>query len=162
MRHGPGGGIYRFVITALQTGSTVFAFEATEPPGGGPPLHIHTREEEFFFVLEGEFTFWLDGQVAKRSAGEAAFVPRGMPHCFRNCSDKPARMLILFTPGGIEGFFEYGTPLADGSAPPDNLLLERIAALGPAHGLEVLGPSPLADRALGCASNPPVEARAEV
>jgi hypothetical protein len=54
VRYGPGGAIYRVVITQEQTGNTLFAFEAKEPPGGGPPLHIQTREEEFFFVLEGE------------------------------------------------------------------------------------------------------------
>jgi quercetin dioxygenase-like cupin family protein len=112
--YGLGGGIYRVVAACEQTDNAFFAFEATEPPGGGPPLHIQTREEEFFFVLEGEFTFWLDGHVVKRSAGGTAFVPRGMPHCFKNTSPSPSRMLILFAPGGIEGFFEYAKPLANG------------------------------------------------
>ena len=143
MYHGPGGAIYKVLATPARTGNLHFAFEATEPPGGGPPLHIHTRHEEFFFVLEGEITFWLDGQVITRSAGGTAFVPRGVPHCFKNCSDKPARVLVLFTPGDIEGFFEYGKPLDNGGVPPDELLMERIAALGPSYGLELLGPSPL-------------------
>jgi quercetin dioxygenase-like cupin family protein len=141
--YGPGGGIYQIVATRKQTGNIHFAFEAVEPPGGGPPLHIHTREEEFFFVLEGEITFWLDGRVINHSTGGTAFVPRGMPHCFKNCSDRAARVLILFTPGDIEGFFEYGKPLANGSAPSDEMLIERIAALCPAYGIELLGPSPL-------------------
>ena len=141
--YGPGGGIYRVVATAEQTGSVHFAFEATEPPGGGPPLHIQMRHDELFFVLEGEISFWLDGQVVHRSAGCAAFVPRGMPHCFKNCSDKPARLLILFTPGDIEGFFDYGKPLANGSVPPDELLMQRITALGSDYGVELIGPSPL-------------------
>jgi len=83
VRYGPGGAIYRVVITPEQTGNTLFAFEAKEPPGGGPPLHIQTREEEFFFVLAGEISFWIGGQVSKRSAGGTAFVPRDVPHCFK-------------------------------------------------------------------------------
>lgn len=143
MYYGPGGGKYQVVAKPEQTGNIHFVFEAIEPPGGGPPLHIQTRHEELFFVLEGEITFWLDGQVIRRSAGGAAFVPRGMPHCFKNCSNKPARMLTLFTPGDIEGFFAYGEPLANGSTPPDEVLMERIAGLGPKYGVELLGPSPL-------------------
>jgi quercetin dioxygenase-like cupin family protein len=141
--YGPGGGIYRVVATSGQTGSTHFAFEAMEPPGGGPPLHIQAFEEEFFFVLEGEITFWLGGQVITRRTGGTAFVPRGMPHCFKNCSDDRARVLILFTPGNIEGFFQYGKPLPDGTPPPEDLLMERLAALGPPYGIELVGPSPL-------------------
>ncbi len=52
-------------------------------------------------------------------------------------------MLIVFTPGDIQGFFDYGKALANGSAPPDEVLMERIAALGPVYGVEILGPSPL-------------------
>jgi quercetin dioxygenase-like cupin family protein len=143
VRFGPGGAVYRIVATRAQTDNAVFAFEATEPPGGGPPLHIHTREEEFFVVLEGDITFWLNGQVVTRSAGGTAFVPRGMPHCFKNCSDTPARVLVLFSPGSIERFFEYGEPLTDGSAPSDAILIGRAYALAPAYGIEMLGPSPL-------------------
>lgn len=51
------------LATPKQTGNLHFAFEATEPPGGGPPLHTRTYEEEIFFVLEGEITFWIDGEV---------------------------------------------------------------------------------------------------
>lgn len=78
-----------------------------------------------------------------RRAGETAFIPRGTPHCFKNCSDRTARVLVMFTPGGIEGFFDYGEPMPDGSVPSDAWLIERIGALAPHYGLELLGPSPL-------------------
>lgn len=143
VRYGPGGGVYRIVATASQTRNTHFAFEAIEPPGGGPPLHIHTREEEFFSVIEGEITFWIDGRVIKAGPGGSAFVPRGVAHCFKNSSDRPARLLVLFTPGDIEGFFEYGAPLSNGRAPSDHQLRERLGALAPRFGLDLLGPSPL-------------------
>jgi quercetin dioxygenase-like cupin family protein len=143
VRYGAGGGIYQIVATPAETGNTHFAFEAIEPPGGGPPLHVHTREDEFFLVLEGEISFYIDGRVIRAGAGQSAFVPRGAAHCFKNCSDRPARLLVLFTPGDIEGFFEYGAADEDGGAPPNDVLLERLEQLAPQFGLEVLGPSPL-------------------
>ena len=142
LRFGPGGGLYKIVATAAETANTIFAFEAFEPPGGGPPLHTHANEEEFFLVLEGEISFYIGGLVKQAAAGQSAFVPRGVPHCFKNCSQRDARLLILFTPGNIEGFFDFGkTP--DGIRPAENVLLERLSDYGSRFGLEVLGPSPL-------------------
>ena len=94
-------------------------------------------------MLPGEISFCLDGRVIHRTAGGTAFVPRGMPHCFKNCSKQRARVLTVFTPGDIQGLFDYGKALANGSAPPDEVLMERIAALGPVYGVELLGTSPL-------------------
>jgi quercetin dioxygenase-like cupin family protein len=142
IRFGPGGGVYQIVATAAETHNTHFAFEAIEPPGGGPPLHTHANEDAFFLVLEGEMTFSIGGRVIRGSEGETAFVPRGTPHCFKNCSERETRVLVLFTPGHIEGFFEYGRSTT-GRPPSNRVLLERLTALGPAYGLEVLGPSPL-------------------
>ena len=142
VRFGPGGGTYRVVTTAPETTGRHFAFEATEPPGGGPPLHTHAAEDEYFAVLDGEFTFYIDGCVTTVAAGGSAFVPHGMPHCFKNCTTRDARMLIVFTPGQIEGFFDYGLPV-DGQRPSDDRLIERILEMAPRFGIEVLGPSPL-------------------
>jgi quercetin dioxygenase-like cupin family protein len=142
IRFGPGGGVYRIVVTAEQTGGTHFGFEATEPPGGGPPLHIHHTEDELFLVLEGEITFYIDGRVIHARKGESAFVPRGAAHCFKNTSDREGKVLVLFTPGDIEGFFEFGAS-PDGRPPSDEQLLARLAELAPRFNLDVLGPSPL-------------------
>lgn len=130
------------MATSSETGNTHFAFEASEPPGGGPPLHIHTREEEYFHVLDGEITFYIGGRVLTVAAGGSAFVPRGTPHCFKNCSNRDARVLVLFTPGDIEGFFEFGRA-ERGVVPTDEELIERLIQFAPEFGLEVLGPSPL-------------------
>jgi len=143
VRFGPGGGLYQIVATAAETGNTHFAFEATEPPGGGPPLHVHAHEEEFFFVLDGEMTFYIDGRIIRATAGETAFVPRGVPHCFRNTSHRDARMLVIFTPGTIERFFDFGVS-RDGMRPAEETLTARFTEAAPAFGLTILGPSPLA------------------
>ena len=142
IRFGPGGGVYRIVTTAAQTGGRIFAFEAIEPPGGGPPLHTHAGEDEYFLVLKGEMTFYIDGKTIVAKEGESAFVPRGAAHCFKNRSTREARALVLFTPGNIEGFFDYGLPV-NGAASSDEHLIQRLRELGPRYGLEFLGPSPL-------------------
>ena len=142
VRFGPGGGTYRVVTTARETTGRHFAFEVAEPPGGGPPLHTHATEDEYFAVLDGEFMFYIDGCVTAVLAGGSTFVPRGVPHCFKNCSTRDARMLVLFTPGQVEGFFDYGLPV-NGQRPSDDRLIERILELAPRFGIEVLGPSPL-------------------
>ena len=144
IRYGPGGGIYRIVTTTAQTGGIHFALDCTEKPGGGPPLHVHETEEEYFFVTEGEFTFSIDGKITKAKAGESAFVPRGKVHCFKNCTNQDARMLALFTPGNIEGYFDFGLPLEDGSIPSEACLIERMNAIGQKFNVkQVEGPSPL-------------------
>jgi uncharacterized cupin superfamily protein len=93
-------------------------------------------------VLEGELTFYIDGQIVKASTGESAFIPRGLPHCFENCSARVARVLVMFTPGHIEGFFDYGLPV-DNARPSDARLAERLRDFAPKFGLELIGPSPL-------------------
>jgi len=144
IRYGLGGGIYRIVTTTAQTGGIHFALDCTGKPGGGPPLHVHETEEEYFFVTEGEFTFSIDGKITKAKAGESAFVPRGKVHCFKNCTNQDARMLALFTPGNIEGYFDFGLPLEDGSIPSEACLIERMNAIGPKFNVkQVDGPSPL-------------------
>ena len=102
---------------------------------GGPPLHIHGTEEEYFFVTEGEMTFFIDGKITKVKAGESAFALRGKVHCYKNCTNQDARMLAIFTPGKIEGYFDFGLPMEDGSIPSEACIIERFNAMGQSnHG----------------------------
>src|SRR3954465_4651871 len=90
--------------------------EAIVPPGGGPPPHVHSREEEGFYVLEGEITFTIGDRRLVASAGTFASMPVGTPHSFKNESGRPARMLISVAPAGLEKmFFEVGVPVAQGA-----------------------------------------------
>jgi hypothetical protein len=78
-----------------------------------------------------------------RGAGETAFAPRGKVHCYKNCTNQVARMLALFTPGKIEGYFDFGLPLEDGSIPFEACIIERMNAIGPRFNvIQVKGPSP--------------------
>src|SRR5579859_8200912 len=110
------GDVYRFLATGEDANGKYALFEALVGPGGGPPLHVHSREEEGFYVLEGEITFTVGGERVVASAGTFAHVPVGTPHSFRNESDRPARMLLSVAPAGLERmFFECGVPVAPGA-----------------------------------------------
>jgi len=111
-------------------------------PGGGPPPHVHAREEEGFFVLEGEVTLWADDERIVATAGMFVNMPAGVPHSFKNESSMPARMMIMVAPAGLEQmFFEVGVPLADGSTaalPHTQEEIERLLAVAPKYGVEIL------------------------
>jgi len=113
---------------------------AVVPPNGGPPFHIHQHEDETFYVLEGTPTFRLGDDTIVAGPGDFVNVPKGTPHCFHNASDAPVRMILTFTPAGIERFFEETLERAyDLSQPcPDNIdeVGARYAAAAPRYGLE--------------------------
>lgn len=126
------------LVGAEQAGGTLSLFDISVQPGGGPPLHVHGREDETFRVLEGELTFWVGGESRVVAAGEAAFGPRGVPHRFENRSNRPARMLVAVTPGGFCGYFrEVGTPATEGMAAPalDEAAIARLLAPAERYGL---------------------------
>src|SRR5688572_4625064 len=138
------GDVYRFLATGEDTNGTYALWEALVPPGGGPPPHVHSREEEGFYVLEGEITFTVNGERVVATVGTFANMPVGTPHSFLNESDKPAKMLISVAPAGLEEmFFEVGVPLAAGATiapPPSKEEIERLRALAPKYGIEILPP----------------------
>ena len=114
------GDTLTFKATADTTGGTLTAIECEAAPGGGPPPHVHVNEDESFYVLDGGFEILLGDELLRAGPGDYAFVPRGTVHRFANVGDDVARILILFTPGGLEQFFRAaGTPATDdGPAPP--------------------------------------------
>ncbi|SRR5579884_853930 len=131
---GPVGGPLTFKARAAQTGGAMTVLENVIPPGQGPPLHVHTGEDEAWYVLEGHLRFQLEDDVRVACAGSFVFVPRGMAHCFQNIADEPARILVIFTPAGMERFFVEFAALAS----PDP---EAFARIGELVGMKVLGPA---------------------
>ena len=135
------GDVYRFLATGEDTNGKYAVWEALVPPGGGPPPHVHSREEEGFYVLEGEITFTIKGEQIVATAGTFANMPVGTPHSFKNESDKPARMLISVAPAGLEKmFFEVGVPLPEGAttaSPPTKDEIEKLLATAPRYGIEI-------------------------
>jgi quercetin dioxygenase-like cupin family protein len=135
------GDVYRFLATGEDTNGKYALWEAIVPAGGGPPAHVHSREEEGFVILQGEITFTVNGERIVAKAGTFANMPVGTPHSFRNESSKPAKMLISVAPAGLEAmFFEVGVPLAEGVAtalPPTKEEIEKLLAVAPKYGIEI-------------------------
>jgi quercetin dioxygenase-like cupin family protein len=127
--------------TGESTGGSLVLLENLTAPGGGPPPHTHTREDEFWYVLEGTFEIRIGDQVHTLGAGGFAYAPRGTIHNFRNTAQTPSRILVGFTPGGMEGFFrESGRPATDdGPAPSvDEHEIARTMAAAPSYGVEAV------------------------
>ena len=129
--------------TGELTDGALVLLENVTAPGGGPPPHVHAREDEFFYALDGTFEVRIGDDLHVLGPGGFAFVPRGTVHNFRNTGDAPARILVGFTPGVIDGFFrESGRPAVDdGPAPPlaqDEIARTMVSA--ERYGLELVGP----------------------
>src|SRR5471032_3346399 len=86
------GDVYRFLATGEDTNGKYALWEAIVPPGGGPPPHVHSREEEGFYILEGEITLQVGGERIVTAAVMFANMPADTPHSFKNESGKPAKM----------------------------------------------------------------------
>jgi quercetin dioxygenase-like cupin family protein len=126
--------------TEQTTGGSLVLLENLTAPGGGPPPHIHTREDEFWYVIDGTFEIRIGDEVHALGPGGFAYAPRGTIHNFRNTADTPSRVLVGFTPGGMGGFFrESGRPATDdGPAPPfDEDELARTIVAAPKYGMEL-------------------------
>ncbi|MDQ3630370.1 MAG: cupin domain-containing protein [Actinomycetota bacterium] len=132
---GPAGGPLTFKARGEQTGGALTALENIVAPGDGPPLHAHADADESWYVIEGDLRFRLDAETASATTGSFVFVPRGTPHCFRNVGEQPARILVLFTPSGMEQFFDRFAALPAGPVDPD-----AFRDLGRDAGMEVVGP----------------------
>jgi quercetin dioxygenase-like cupin family protein len=132
---GPAGGPLTFKARGEETDGSLTAFVNTIAPGDGPPLHRHAGEDEAWYILEGQFRFRLDDVLHPAPAGSFVFVPRGTPHCFQNIGEEPGRILVLFTPAGMERFFDRFAALPREEAGPD-----AFRSIGAEVGMEILGP----------------------
>ena len=104
-----------------QTNGSLSVLEFAVSPKNGPALHTHLREDELWYVLEGDFRFKAGDAMFRVSAGGLAFGPRGMPHAFQNIGDTPGRLLVITTPSGLERFFEEFATLLPGPVSPEDL-----------------------------------------
>jgi quercetin dioxygenase-like cupin family protein len=132
----PLGGQVMFKLRDAQSGGSLIAFETVVGPGEGPPLHTHANEDETLYVIEGQVRFRLGDELETAPVGSFVFIPRGLPHTWQNHGDGPARMLIHFSPSGMERFFDSFARLDAPGA-------DAFATLGGEVGMAVVGP-PLA------------------
>ena len=122
--------------SADDTDGAFSLLEADEPPGFGPPMHIHHDAAEAFYVLEGEYVIFIRNEEHRCPAGSFIFIPAGVPHGFR-VGDVPSRKLNLYAPGAMVGYFgELSAALARGAADAG------LAGIAERHGMEIIGPVP--------------------
>jgi quercetin dioxygenase-like cupin family protein len=137
------GDTYTFKATTESTGGAFALIEASIPPGGGPPPHVHTREDEAFYLLDGVLEITAGDSEFLARTGDFVYLPRAITHCFKNPGVNAVRTLILATPAGFEHFFaEAGTPARPGEqAPPlEAAGFARLAALSQQYGAQIHTP----------------------
>ena len=120
--------------TAEDTGGGFAIVEVATPPQVGPPLHVHHREDEGLYVLEGMYEIRAGGQMIPAPPGTFVLLPRDVPHSYTNVGYRSGRLLVTITPAGFERFFEELGQIAP-TAPPDR---EQLAFIGQKYGLEII------------------------
>lgn len=130
-------------VAAEDTNGALAVAEVISPPQSGPPPHVHSREDETFYVLEGDLEFMVGDRTVPVTAGSIVYGPRGILHTYKNVGTEPSRMLVTITPAGFEKFFEeVGEPATDPSSPPPfgQEEIERLLATAPKYGMEIPPP----------------------
>jgi quercetin dioxygenase-like cupin family protein len=125
---------------ASQTGGSLGAIEVTSLQGGAPPMHIHDREDEAFYILEGDYTVFVGDEQIQANPGAWAYGPRGTRHGYR-VESPTGRHISLILPGGFESFFEEVAEFAIPGTPPP-AVMERMSAVATRYGVKLLGPPP--------------------
>ena len=134
----PTGAFVQVKTGSSDTGGALSILELHDQPGNGPARHVHTREDEVWWVLQGSYRVKVGDEMFQLSEGGMAWGPRGTPHAFQNVGAAPGRLLIITTPGGVEAFFQRFADLLPG--PVDQ---EVLAAVGQPSEIDFVGP-PLA------------------
>src|SRR5215469_4271016 len=106
-------------LSAMDTDGNYAILEDHTPPSGGPPLHRHSREDESFYVIEGQYVFEVDGQRLYGGPGSSVFAPKGTAHRFQNLGMTPGRLLVVVQPAGLDEFFTDIHQATDGAREPD-------------------------------------------
>jgi mannose-6-phosphate isomerase-like protein (cupin superfamily) len=133
------GDLYTFKVT----GEALSVTELLSFPQNGPPPHIHLREDEPFWVLDGEFSVLLGDRTLITGPGAFVHVPKGMLHTYKNASNTPGRMIVLLTPGGFEKLWEeLGKPATQLTIPPRVKpgVVQKLIALASNYHLQIPPP----------------------
>lgn len=130
--HSRGFSTILFKVAPSDTGGNLFVIEHAHLVKGGPPLHLHIRQEEYFYVMEGEVLFQIGDSRKLLRAGDSILGPRGVPHTFSSVGETPGRMLITFAPAGKMEAFLRATAIPN---PP-----VQDAAFFRAYEMELVGP----------------------
>lgn len=139
------GDHYTIKAAGADTGGAFTLIEVLVPPQSGPPPHVHRREAEAFYVLEGKFEVHIDEQCVTAGPGSWVTLAKGSLHYFKNIGSTTAKLLIFATPAGLDQFFlEAGREATDaspasGAVQPEDI--EKLLAIAPKYGIEIKMPS---------------------
>lgn len=133
------GGRFDLKVSAKDTGGSLCIYDTVRYSKGGPALHLHHQQDEWFYVMKGEFLVKCGDDSFTLGPGDSAFAPRGIAHAFANLTDGEARMLVAFQPAGtMEEFFLQMSRIARGI--PNQEQEAQIKTLWAAHGMQLVGP----------------------
>ena len=135
LQSGPGRDLV-FKVTGEDTGGAFDYFIVEVAPHGGPPLHVHHRQEETIHILKGQYKVRIGDEVFQCNEGGFAYLPSGVPHAFLNLTDQPGEVIVVYAPGGGHKFYEELGPMSRNGSPDSNL----IAALFEKYDMTLLGP----------------------
>lgn len=128
-----GAGPIELRIASEATGGRIAVWESITRPGEGPPMHMHTLEDEIFYVLKGSFRFWCGDESFVGVPGDTVVLPRNVPHTFENIGKAEGRLLVVATPGGFENFFIDVERMGAGD-------WSDVVAIGMKYGLSFMQP----------------------
>jgi quercetin dioxygenase-like cupin family protein len=134
------GGVFAVLLDSAATDGQLTVGRFSVSKGEAPPYHMHTREDEVFMLIKGEALVWSDDQERELSEGGIVYLPKNVPHGYRITSDT-ADLLMIATPGGLEGMFRYaGRDLSTPRPEGFEISKERMAEAADAYGQIVVGP----------------------
>lgn len=135
LQSGPGRDLI-FKVTGEDTGGAFDYFVVEVAPRGGPPLHVHYKQEETIHVLKGRYKVQIGDEFYQIEEGDFAYLPSNIPHAFLNLTDQPGEVIVVYTPGSGHKFYEEFGPIAR-MGPPDPKV---IGPLFKKYDMELLGP----------------------
>jgi quercetin dioxygenase-like cupin family protein len=135
LQSGPGRDLI-FKVTGEDTGGAFDYFIVEVGPHGGPPLHVHHKQEETIHVLKGKFKVQIGDEIVYLNKGDFAYLPSKVPHAFLNLTDEEAEIIVVYTPGGGHKFYEELGPLTR-NGKPDKMV---VAQLFEKYEMTLLGP----------------------
>ena len=140
LKSGPGRDLI-FKVTGEDTGGAFDYFIVEVTPKGGPPLHVHHKQEETIHVLKGRFKVRIGEEIFHLNEGDFAYLPSNVPHAFLNLTDETGEVIIVYTPGGGHKFYEELGPLTRNGKPDP----KEVAELFAKYDMTLLGPPLSAD-----------------
>jgi mannose-6-phosphate isomerase-like protein (cupin superfamily) len=132
------GGQFNCIVSSEDTDGDLLIYNTFRQEKGGPALHLHHEQDEWFYVIKGEFIVKVGEDMFTLKAGDSAFAPRTIPHTFAKINEEEGQVLVLFQPAGLmEDFFEQMRMFGNNIPKDKEPLLKNLFET---HGMQMVGP----------------------